>query len=67
MADAENGATVDPTSKVALGSGNVVMIVMGPVFIFDEKAANMWRQAGTFPAAAPGSVPPGTAQGDDVA
>lgn len=67
MADADNSATVDPTGNVALGSGNVVMIVMGPVFIFDEKAANMWRQAGAFPGAAPGSAPPGATQGDDVA
>lgn len=67
MADAENGTTNDPTGNVALGSGNVVMIVMGPVFIFDEKAANMWRQAGTFPGPTPDSAPSGAPQGDDVA
>lgn len=67
MADADNSAAVDPTSNVSLGSGNVVMIVMGPVFIFDEKAASMWRQAGAFPGGAPDSAPPGATQGDDVA
>lgn len=52
--------------KISLGSGNIVMIVVGPVFVLDEKAANVWRQTGALPGACPLS-PSGATQGDDVA
>ncbi|MGA4275603.1 hypothetical protein ACI2VH_02795 [Ralstonia nicotianae] len=66
MPEEEKKAVDDLGDRVAMGSGNVIMIVMGPVFLFDEKAAAMWRKFGAFPGAEPDSAPSG-AQGDDVA
>ncbi|MGK2829215.1 hypothetical protein ACSI5F_03800 [Ralstonia pseudosolanacearum] len=66
MPDTEKNAVDDLGDRVTMGSGNVIMIVMGPVFLFDEKAAAMWRKVGAFPGAELDSAPPGP-QGDDVA
>lgn len=64
MSSIEDGEQEEPPA-VKIGTGNIVMIVMGPVYILDERAAAALR-GHAFKVTPDADSPLGPTEGDDV-